>query len=253
MIQDGFITPNWPVPKHIKCLTTTRQGGLSDSPFDSFNLGVHVGDEISCVEANRLKLMHIANLPSSPQWLSQTHSTTVAQIDKGIIDTTHADAVYTQEVNQICAVLTADCLPVLFCSDNGDEIAAAHAGWRGLADGILENTVAKFKTNTDKIMAWFGPAIGPSAFEVGQDVFDAFVGQNAKLVEGFKLIDDQDHLEPKYIANIYLLAKIKLNALGIINIFGGDYCTVNETELFYSYRRDGKTGRMASLIWKITD
>lgn len=245
----SVITPNWQAPTTLIGLTTTRQGGLSDAPFDSFNLGAHVGDELSCVEANRLKLMHIANLPHLPQWLNQTHSTCVATLHSGVLSTIEADAVYTNEPNQVCAVLTADCLPVLFYSKDGQEVAAAHAGWRGLANGILENTVNHFKSDASDIVAWFGPAIGPQRFEVGQDVFDAFVSQLPASAQAFETIKSATH-DPKYLANIYALAQLRLMQCGLTEFYGGDRCTASEQNEFYSYRRENKTGRMATLIWR---
>ncbi|SES73615.1 peptidoglycan editing factor PgeF [Thorsellia anophelis] len=251
-MNNSYITPNWHAPSNVCGLTTTRLGGLSDAPFDSFNLGAHVGDEAGCVEANRLKLMHIADLPHMPNWLNQTHSVSVATIKSGQLSTVDADAVYTNEINTVCAILTADCLPVLFVNKAGNEIAAAHAGWRGLVNGILENTINCFNANPQDILVWFGPAIGPKYFEVGQDVFDAFLNIDSECAFAFQPCinhDDQSLDKPKYLANLYSLAKHRLMRCGLSDFYGADRCTASESEYFYSYRRDNKTGRMATLIW----
>ena len=214
------ILPTWQVPNSIHAFTTLRTGGVSQAPFDSFNLGDHVGDSVDSTKVLRL--------PYSGE-------------------SVEADAVYTNQPNQVCLVMTADCLPVLFVSQNGQEIAAVHAGWKGLCDGILENTVAEFACPTSEIQAWLGPAIGAKTFQVGQEVVDKFVAQNAQAINAFV----PDEKQPgKYLGDIYLLAKQRLNKLGITSISGGDYCTVSEPEKFFSYRRENRTGRMATLIWR---
>lgn len=243
------ITANWPAPNNIKALTTTRQGGVSEYPYDTLNLGSHVGDKLDNVIANRARLIDELQIPSEPFWLNQTHSTTVISttvidiISKQSID---ADASYTAQRNTVSVVLTADCLPVLLCSVQGDEVAAAHAGWRGLCDGILENTVNAFHCPTSHIMAWLGPAIGPTKFEVGEEVKAKFEAYDRNASQAFTLTNFR---EQKYLANLYLLASQRLQKLGIKHIYGGEFCTYTQSDLFYSYRREKQTGRMASLIW----
>ena len=239
------IYPNWQAPKNIKALTTVRSGGVSLPPFDSFNLGDHVCDDPKAVQQNRSLLVDKFDLPHQPLLLTQTHSTKVIELPfTG--SNVEADAVYTQQANQVCLVMTADCLPVLFFNKEGTEVAAAHAGWRGLCDGILEETVAKFKCPTSDIIAWLGPAIGPTAFQVGEEIIEQFCAfdSNAKLA----FIPDLT-TRGKFLGNLYQLATQRLNKLGITEISGGGHCTYTEQDKFFSYRRDKKTGRMASLIW----
>lgn len=237
--------PNWHVPGNVKALMTTRIGGVSQPPFDCFNLGDHVGDEPSAVKNNRDLLVEHFSLPNKPVFLTQTHSTRVLTLPCCEKDV-EADAAYTNQPNQVCLVMTADCLPVLFASKQGNEVAAAHAGWRGLCDGILEETVAKFQCPRDEIIAWFGAAIGPTAFQVGYEVVAQFIAWDKQAEQAF--IADPN-VDGKYLGNLYQLATQRLNKLGVIQISGGDRCTYTEKEQFFSYRRDGKTGRMASLVW----
>ncbi|TDB48267.1 purine nucleoside phosphorylase YfiH [Photorhabdus luminescens] len=241
----ALIFPNWPQPTAVKACSSTRLGGMSLSPYDSLNLGKHVGDKPDAVEQNRHILAKMAELPQSPIWLEQVHGTRVVRLDGQPLEDNKADAVYTNIPGQVCAVMTADCLPVLFCSSAGDEVAAAHAGWRGLCAGVLENTIAQFKAKPNQIQAWLGPAIGAKKFEVGNEVLQAFTLQHADLSQAFIPVGE------KYLADIYLLAKLKLQSVGVKAIFGGNECTVSNKEKFFSYRRDGITGRMATLIWLI--
>ena len=239
------IYPNWQAPKNINALTTVRSGGVSLPPFDSFNLGDHVCDDPKAVQQNRSLLVDKFDLPHQPLFLTQTHSTKVIELPfTG--SNVEADAVYTQQANQVCLVMTADCLPVLFFNKEGTEVAAAHAGWRGLCDGILEETVAKFKCPTSDIIAWLGPAIGPTAFQVGEEIIEQFCAfdSNAKLAFTPDLTTSG-----KFLGNLYQLATQRLNKLGITEISGGGHCTYTEQDKFFSYRRDKQTGRMASLIW----
>ena len=239
------IYPDWQAPKNIKALMTVRTGGVSLPPFDSFNLGDHVCDDPKAVQQNRSLLVDKFDLPHPPLFLTQTHSTKVIELPfTG--SNVEADAVYTQQANQVCLVMTADCLPVLFFNKEGTEVAAAHAGWRGLCDGILEETVAKFKCPTSDIIAWLGPAIGPTAFQVGEEIIEQFCAfdSNAKLAFTPDLTTSG-----KFLGNLYQLATQRLNKLGITEISGGGHCTYTEQDKFFSYRRDKKTGRMASLIW----
>ena len=247
-----FIIPDWDAPANIKSLVTTRKGGFSQSPFDSFNLGDHVNDDPACVKQNRQILA--SQLPSQPVWLNQVHSDVVvdaAEAGTGI----DADGSFTTQNNVVAAVLTADCLPVLMCTRQGDAVAALHAGWRGLANGILEQGVMKLlKASGHKVedcLVWFGPAIGPEKFAVGEEVREEFLSksQHKELIARcFTAVENNAH-KSKWLANIYQLAQYRLSAIGIENFSGGTYCTYNNNDLFYSYRRDGKTGRMASLIW----
>lgn len=237
--------PSWQAPNNVKALMTTRLGGVSVTPFDSFNLGDHVSDDPSAVKQNRDLLVTKFGLPQFPLFLNQIHSTSVLSLPYAG-DDFNADAVYTNQPNQVCLVMAADCLPVLFTSKNGDEVAAAHAGWRGLCDGILEATVAKFQCPRHEIIAWFGAAIGANAFQVGEEVVAQFTAKDPQAKQAF--IADPN-AKGKYLGNLYQLATQRLTALGITQISGGEHCTYNENERFFSYRRDGKTGRMASLVW----
>ena len=221
---------------------TTREGGVSSPPWDSLNLGDHVGDDAAHVAENRARLR--VQLPAEPAWLKQIHGATV--VDAGS-DVLTADASVTRQAGCVCAVLTADCLPVLFCDRAGRVVAAAHAGWRGLAQGVLEATVAAMQVPPGEVLAWMGAAIGPRAFEVGDDVRLAFVTQHPEAAAAF--VPDPSGVPGKWLADIYQLARIRLNRVGVQEIYGGGRCTFNEADRFYSYRRDGVTGRMASLIW----
>ncbi|AAP96059.1 laccase [[Haemophilus] ducreyi] len=236
----------WQALPHIHAFTTVRQGGVSQAPFDSFNLAAHVGDNIENVMRNRQLLVERFNLPHLPLFLTQTHSTRVIRLPYWG-DNFEADAVYTDQPNQVCLVMTADCLPVFFCSQDGLEIAVAHAGWRGLCDGILENTLAEFSCAAAEIMVWLGPAIGPSAFQVGKDVVEQFCMFDANAESAFS---PDPSTSGKFLGNLYQIAIQRLTYLGIKHISGGQHCTYLEKQHFFSYRREGKTGRMASLIWR---
>lgn len=240
------IIPNWNAPKQIQAFTTVRNGGVSQAPFDSFNLGSHVNDNLADVMKNRELLVEKFQLPQMPLFLNQTHSTKVIRLPYTGTDL-EADAVYTNQPNQVCLIMTADCLPALFVSQGGKEIAAAHAGWRGLCDGVLEATVAEFECEPAQISVWLGPAIGPNAFQVGNEVIEQFCAFDPNAEEAF--IEDGS-TSGKFLGNLYQIAKQRLNKLGIVNIFGGDHCTYTEKEHFFSYRRDKQTGRMASLVWR---
>lgn len=243
--MDPLILPDWPLPGRVKACSTTRHGGVSLPPYDSLNLGTHVGDEKQAVADNRQRLVVGASLPQMPVWLEQVHGTRVVRLDGRTPTDLQADAVYSNVPGQVCAVMTADCLPVLFCSQAGDEVAAAHAGWRGLCNGVLEQTLAAFAAQPGSISAWLGPAIGPQQFEVGPEVRAAFIAVDTAAAAAFTPQGD------KFLADIYLLARQRLQRAGIHTIYGGDRCTVSEISHFFSYRRDGITGRLASLIWLI--
>jgi YfiH family protein len=238
-----LLTPDWPVADHVKAVITTRQGGVSQPPFESLNLAQHVGDDPASVAQNRARLREFCDLPQEPFWLRQVHGCRVAdgaREEPGC----EADAVCSRQSGQVCAVLTADCLPLLITDRAGKEVCAVHAGWRGLAAGVVESAVAKMSVPASELLVWLGPAIGPDAFEVGPEVRQAFVESEAADGQAFKRND-----QGRWQADIYLLARLRLQRLGVGFIGGGCYCTWREDALFYSYRRDGVTGRMASLIW----
>jgi len=241
MTIPGWISADWPAPANIKAGTTTRVGGVSQGQYTSFNLAQHVEDDISAVQQNRRRLTKWLGLSSEPRWLNQVHGCDVSTDDSPV---SNADAIVTSVANNVCAVMTADCLPVLFCDQEGTCVAAAHAGWRGLAAGVIEHTLDKMPVSRDQILVWLGPAIGPDAFEVGSEVKDVFVEQNTDLAAAFR-----PRSEDKWLMDIYVAARILLMQLGIGNVYGGGFCTYAETERFYSYRRDRQTGRMVSLIW----
>ena len=250
MIKPVFIHPDWSAPPNVKSLQTTRKGGVSLAPYASFNLGEHVGDAPEAVTRNRALLQTEARLPAAPNWLEQTHG--VAVFDLADAPITHipprADAAVCRVPGRVCAIMTADCLPVLFCDAAGAVVAAAHAGWRGLLAGVLENTVAAMQVAPEQILVWLGPAIGATAFEVGAEVRAAFTAHAAEAESAF-LPNTAGKAAGKYRANLYQLASQRLSALGVTRIFGGDFCTHTDAERFFSYRRDGRTGRMASLIY----
>lgn len=242
----SVINPTWQAPSNIHAFTTTRTGGVSVAPFDSLNLGDHVQDDPTAVAENRKRLVIEKNLPNSPLYLTQTHSTRVLRLPyEG--DDLEADATYTNQPNQVCLVMTADCLPVIFTSKDGKEVAAAHAGWRGLCDGILENTVKEFECEPNEIIAHLCPGISQKAFQVGKEVIDQFCEFDPQAIEAF--IEDKS-TSGKFLGNLYQIATQRLNKLGITEITGGDHCTYTEEDKFFSYRRNGKTGRIATLIWR---
>lgn len=239
-----WITPVWPAPCQVKALTTVRAGGTSLSPYSSFNLASHVGDDPSAVFENRSLLKNTACLPEEPLWLTQTHGIKVVDVNNSQ-PFVEADASVAFSANQVCAVLTADCLPILLCNKAGTAVSAIHAGWRGLAAGIIESSIDTLLARdiqTSELLAWLGPAIGPLAFEVKSDVLDAFKGFVSE--ETF-----QPQGDDRFLANIYNLARKRLEALGVRQIFGGNFCTYRDEARFYSFRRSGVTGRMATLIW----
>ncbi len=237
------LTAGWPAPARVRTLVTTRDGGVSLAPYASLNLGQHVGDDPAAVAENRARLR--ACLPAEPFWLNQVHGIGVQEACADAPDVPpDADAGFTRQPGVVCAVMTADCLPVLLTDRSGSVVAAAHAGWRGLCNGIIEATIARMAVPASDILAWLGPAIGPDAFEVGPEVRTAFMAHDPTAASAFAAIPDG-----KYLADIYLLARQRLNACGVTDVHGGDACTVTERERYFSYRRDGRTGRMASLIW----
>ncbi|WP_283743576.1 peptidoglycan editing factor PgeF [Sideroxydans sp. CL21] len=241
-LPDHCITPEWPAPANVKALQTTRQGGISTAPYDTLNLGLHVGDSPQAVARNRQLLEPF--LPSEPVWLEQVHGTVVADADSASCHV-QADASIARHRGTVCVVMTADCLPVLLCDEAGTVVGAVHAGWKGLAAGVIEATVKAMGVAPHKLMAWFGPAIGQEAFEVGAEVRAAFIAHQARAAEAFVAHGG----EGKYLADLYLLARQRLEVLGIRKVSGGNYCTYHQKDKFFSYRRDGVTGRMGTFIW----
>lgn len=238
-----LIRPEWPLSDTIQAFTTTRAGGVSGAPWESFNLGDHVGDHPAAVAANREQLQQFLGR-ARPQWLSQVHGIQVVEA-RGGGPVQEADASWSSTPGVACTVLTADCLPVLFADPAGPRVAAAHAGWRGLLNGVLEATLACFDA-PERVQVWLGPAIGPLAFEVGPEVRTAFCNLNAEAEEAFV----PSPLHPgRWLADLYQLAWQRLHQAGVKQVSGGEYCTFTQQDLFFSYRRDGVTGRMASLIW----
>ncbi len=247
MADPGWIVPGWPAPASIRAGSTTRHGGVSLPPYASLNLGDHVGDLPVAVAENRRRLCQQLQLPSEPVWLQQVHGVTV--VDAATVRAeAEADASFTTHPNKVCVVMTADCLPLLCCDRQGTVVAAAHAGWRGLLNGVIEATVLRMGVATAELLVWLGPAIGPSAFEVGDEVRDAFIAHDVAATAAFK-----PSPSGRWLADIYQLARQRLARMGALAVYGGDCCTYSEAERFYSYRRDGVTGRMASLIWIAED
>ncbi len=240
-MRDTFIYPDWPAPPNVRALQTTRHGGVSAAPYDTLNLGLHVGDDPVRVNRNRQALAQF--MPSEPVWLEQVHGVEVASADLAACRVV-ADASVAKQRGSVCVVMTADCLPVLLCDEDGTVVAAVHAGWKGLAAGVIETTVKEMGVAPRKLMAWLGPAIGPESFEVGAEVRAAFMAHDASAAAAFR-----PHREGKYLADIYLLARQRLNAMGVTRISGDGYCTYRQKDRFFSYRRDGVTGRMGTFIW----
>lgn len=240
-----LIVPQWPLPPGVRACSSTRIGGVSQAPYDSLNLGAHCGDNQADVDENRARVYQAAGFPQQPVWLEQVHGRDVLKLTGEPPASKRADAAWTNRRGTVCAVMTADCLPVLFCNKAGTEVAAAHAGWRGLYDGVLEETVASFTDAPENIIAWMGPAIGPTAFEVGAEVREAFMARDAQAVNAFVPKGE------KYMANLFELARQRLGNVGVTQLYGGDRCTYSEPDEFFSWRRDRTTGRLASFIWLI--
>ncbi|MDT3311418.1 peptidoglycan editing factor PgeF [Pseudomonas sp. rhizo66] len=236
----NWLTPDWPAPACVKACVTTREGGVSEAPFDSLNLGDHVDDRPEAVAENRRRLTEHFSI--QPAWLQQVHGIAVAHADPGIVAT--ADASWTATPGIACTAMTADCLPALFCDRAGTRVAAAHAGWRGLAAGVLEATLDSLDVPAAEVLVWLGPAIGPKAFEVGPEVREVFVNQLPEAAKAFAPSDNAG----KFMADIYLLARLRLAERGVTAVYGGGFCTVTDPR-FFSYRRASRTGRFASLVW----
>lgn len=249
-----WLIPNWPAPSNIRAITTTRSGGVSQGAFNSMNLALHVDDDVRAVQENRIKLKQVLGI-SEPCWLKQMHGIKVvdalsasSEIDADARVT--ADGAYSTYPGKVCVALTADCLPVLLCDKEGTRVAAVHAGWRGLLAGVIESAIDKFEISEDRILVWFGPAIGPNKFEVGGEVRRQFISHLSQAAGAFKQASGDSSLkEDKWLADIYQLARLRLASIGVTKVYGGSWCTFTDQERFYSYRRDGVTGRMASLIW----
>ena len=242
-----ILRPNWPAPANIHAISTLRSGGVSGGVYQSLNLGDHVGDAPDRVLENRRRLRSEHGLPAEPHWLRQVHGIEVADLDR-LVDATAAptaDAACTRRGRVVCAVLTADCLPVLFADVDGESVAAAHAGWRGLARGVLEATVTALNRDPSRLMAWLGPAIGAQRFEVGAEVRAQFLAADRRAGSAFV-----PGAADRYLADLALLARYRLEALGITRIFASGECTHSQQDSFFSYRRDGQCGRHATLIWR---
>jgi len=245
-----LISAGWPAPPNVRAVATTRTGGVSSGAFASLNLGDHVNDDADAVRQNRALLRAALRLPGDPVWLSQVHGNTVVTLDGTAASSTPrriADAAVTRAPGVVCAVLTADCLPVLFCNRAGTRVAAAHAGWRGLAGGVLEATVtalADAGAPADSLLAWLGPAIGPASYEVGTEVRDSLLRADPSAEDAFEATRPGH-----WRLDLYAAARARLRRAGVVAVSGGDLCTLADPDRFYSYRRDGVTGRQATLIW----
>lgn len=241
-LHPDWIVPDWPAPANVKAFITTRAGGSSIGPYAGLNLGLRTDDDPLAVEANRRRLR--AALPGEPKWLRQVHGCDVVDAD-ALAGIPEADAAVARSANTVCAVLVADCIPVLLADRAGSAVAVAHAGWRGLARGVLERTMERLDRPPEELLAYLGPGIGPGAFEVGPDVRDAFLAGDARAEAAFS-----PRSPGKWMADLFLLARQRLARCGVTRIHGGDLCTYSDPRRFYSYRRDGATGRMAALIWR---
>lgn len=256
----SWLEPDWPAPARVRAFVTTREGGVSEGEHGTLNLGMRCGDDPARVAANRRAVQ--AHLPAQPAWLVQVHGTAVADLDDGDAtvsgsgDATNsaggertasppvADAAVTSRPGRVAVVLTADCLPVFLCREDGSRVAVAHAGWRGLAAGVLENAVAALGEDAARVHAWLGPAIGPDAFEVGPEVREAFVGVDDAAAGAFRA-----HRDDRYLADLYALARGRLARAGVTSVSGGGFCTYTESERFFSYRRVRESGRLGAFIW----
>jgi len=243
--SNHYLQPDWPAPHNVRAFSTTRVGGFSASPFESYNLAKHVQDDVRDIEKNRSQLRSQLNMPTDPYWLEQLHTTDVVDLSQkqnaNIIF--QADASCSKQVNQVCAIMTADCLPILITDKEGRWVAAIHAGWRGLSNGIIQNTIKEYPDASNQLLAWLGPAISQKHFEVGSEVVNRFISNNSKNEQYFRKKQNG-----KFMCDLYGIARSILQCLAV-QVYGGGHCTFAEKNLFYSYRRDGMTGRMASLIW----
>jgi hypothetical protein len=247
MSGPDFILPDWPAPPGVRAAFTLRTGGISGPPFDTFNVATHVGDEPRAVAENRARLRASLELPSEPAWLEQVHANRVVELDSATSGDSlgPADAAVTRAPGRICVIQVADCMPVLFAAADGSAVGAAHAGWRGLAGGVLEATVRAMNVPPQKLLAWMGPAIGQAHFEVGDEVRAAFLDTDAAAAAAFTR-----NGRGRWQCDLYALARRRLTALGVPSIDGGGWCTFAQAGRFFSFRRDGRCGRMAALIWR---
>jgi YfiH family protein len=243
-MQLRWINPDWPAPAQVKAAATLRAGGVSQGSFAGLNLGSHVGDDAAAVAENRRLLKAALQLPAEPVWLNQVHGANVVVANSQASPPT-ADASVAHSAGQVCVVLTADCLPVLFCDRQGTRVAAAHAGWRGLAGGVFGATIRALDVPPSQLLAWLGPAIEPEAFEVGAEVREQFLALNPDNAAAF-----QSNARGRWQADLYRLARNELARLGVNEVFGGGLRCYADAESFFSYRRDSRTGRMAALIWR---
>jgi purine-nucleoside/S-methyl-5'-thioadenosine phosphorylase / adenosine deaminase len=243
MMGLDLIEADWPAPQNVRAIATTRAGGVSVGPYASLNLGAHVGDDAQAVGENRLRLRTALALKHDPAWLNQVHGAAVVEAAPRATPPT-ADASFARSAGQACVVLTADCLPVLLCDRDGTRVAAAHAGWRGLAGGVVESALRAMGVASDRVLAWLGPAIEQEMFEVGPEVREQFVARSAENARSF-----EPNVRGRWQANLYDLARRELARLGVTEVFGGGFRGYSDRDRFYSYRRDGVTGRMATLVW----
>jgi polyphenol oxidase len=242
-MQPDWLTPDWPGPDNVRAVATMRYGGASTGEYASLNLATHVGDDPAAVAENRRRLRAALSLPAEPAWLNQVHGKTVVEANPQSTPPT-ADASVAHAANQVCVVMTADCLPVLFCDREGTRVGAAHAGWRGLVGGVLGETIKAMRVEPRNLLAWLGPAIEPAAFEVGEEVRDQFVSRNPADISAF-----ERNARGRWQADIYELARNELRSLGVTQVFGGGFNVFADAERFFSYRRSAKTGRMATMVW----
>jgi YfiH family protein len=241
-VHPDWIVPDWPAPARVRAFVTTRAGGVSRGPYATMNLSATNGDDAMDVARNRAIVCEA--LPGLPAWMRQVHGIEVADLDHWSGDRPTADAAAASIQGRVCNVLTADCLPVFLCDADGERVAVAHAGWRGLAAGVIESAVAALGAAPGAVLAWLGPAIGPRAFEVGPEVREAFVSRDARAESAFAT-----HVPGKYLADLYALARQRLEAMGVTQVSGGGFCTYQETGRFFSYRREKLSGRMGAFIW----
>ncbi len=243
----AWLRPQWPAPAAVCALSTLRAGGVSAAPYASLNLAAHVGDVPEAVAENRRRLRAAADLPAEPAWLSQVHGAEIADLDAGAAAGAaagQADGAVTRTPGRVCAILAADCLPILFATESGDAVAAAHAGWRGLAGGVIEAAVRSLAVAPRSLLAWLGPAIGPRHFEIGPDVRDELLRGDPRAGAAFT-----ENARGRYLADLYVLARRRLARLGVERVYGGGECTFSSSDKYFSHRRDGPTGRQATLIW----
>ena len=240
----AWLEPEWPAPPGVRVVSTFRTGGSSAAPYASLNLGAHVGDVAADVAQNRARLAAAASMPSEPVWLDQVHGINVADLDALQAGLTATDAAFTRRRGRVCAILTADCLPIVLAADSGEVVGAAHAGWRGLAGGVIEAAVQALGVRPESLLAWMGPAIGPQHFEVGAEVREALLVGDSEAGAAFV-----PNARGRFMADLFALARRRLAAAGVRRIYGGAECTYADGHRYFSHRRDGLTGRQCTCIW----